>query len=113
MNGAHKIRLNPTPEQEQYLLKACGVARFTFNWGLAAWVRRYEAGGKPSMYALKRQFNAIKREQFPWVYEVLNGAADTGFLKGRRSERIPEVQITQERRGVIQDRWLSREGRGT
>ena len=29
---AHKIRLNPTPEQEQYLRQACGVARHAFNW---------------------------------------------------------------------------------
>jgi len=35
---AHKIRLNPTPEQEQYLRQACGVARHAFNWGLAEWM---------------------------------------------------------------------------
>jgi putative transposase len=79
MLRAHKIRLNPTPEQEQYLRQACGVARFCFNWGLAEWQRQYEEGGKPSAYALKTQFNAIKREQFPWVYDVSKCAADTGF----------------------------------
>ncbi len=76
----HKIRLNPTPEQEEYLLKACGVARFVFNWGLEQWQKQYEAGGKPSAYALKKQFNAIRREQFPWTYEVTKNAVDTGFL---------------------------------
>ena len=77
---AHKIRLNPTAEQTQWLLQASGVARFAFNWGLAEWKRQYEAGKKPSAYKLKKQFNAIRREQFPWSYEVSKNAVDTGFL---------------------------------
>jgi len=79
MQRAHKIRLNPTPEQEKYLRQACGVARFVFNWGLAEWQRQYEAGEKPSAYILKKQFNAIRREQFPWSLEVSKCAVDTGF----------------------------------
>ena len=78
---AHKIRINPTPEQEQWLLQACGIARFCFNWGLEKWREQYEAGEKPSAYKLKKQFNAIKREQFPWCYWVTKNAADTGFLR--------------------------------
>lgn len=76
----HKIRLNPTPEQEQWLLQACGVARFAFNWGLERWREQYEAGEKPSAYSLKKQFNAIKREEFPWSMNVTKYAVDTGFL---------------------------------
>jgi putative transposase len=80
MLKAHKIRLNPTPEQEQYFKQACGVARFCYNWGLAEWKRQYEAGGSPSAYSLKKQFNAIRREQFPWTYDVTKCSVDTGFL---------------------------------
>lgn len=80
MYRAHKIRLNPTPEQEQHLRQACGVARFCFNWGLAEWQRQYEEGGRPSTNALKKQFNAIKQKQFPWVYNVTKCAAETGFI---------------------------------
>lgn len=76
---AHKIRLNPTPEQEQWLLQASGVARFCYNWGLAEWKRQYEDGKKPSAYALKKQLNAIKRQEFPWMYDVTKCAVDTGF----------------------------------
>jgi transposase len=32
MLKAHKIKLNPTPEQEVYFKKACGVARFCYNF---------------------------------------------------------------------------------
>ena len=65
MQRAHKIRINPNPEQEQYLWQACGVARFCFNWGLAEWNRLYEQGERPSAYALKKQFNALRREHSP------------------------------------------------
>ncbi len=79
MQRAHKVRLNPTPEQEKYLRQACGTARFVFNWGLAEWQRQYESGERPSAYILKKQFNAIRREQFSWSYEVTKCAVDTGF----------------------------------
>jgi len=55
------------------------VARFAFNWGLSEWKSQYEAGEKPSAYKLKKQFNAIRREQFPWSYEVTKCSVDTGF----------------------------------
>ena len=43
MNKAHKIRLNPSPEQELYFRKAAGTARFVYNWGLAEWQRQKAA----------------------------------------------------------------------
>lgn len=67
---AHMIRLVPTVKQEQYFARACGIARFTYNWALAEWKRRYEAGEKPNGMALRKHFNSIRREQFPWTYEV-------------------------------------------
>jgi len=67
---SHKIRLVPTPTQEAYFRCACGTARFTYNWALAEWKRQYEAGAKPNGMALRKQFNAIRRDQFPWTYEV-------------------------------------------
>ena len=66
---SHKIALQPTADQEQQFRRAAGVARFTWNWALAEWNRRYKAGEKPTAAKLKKHFNAIKGEQFPWVYE--------------------------------------------
>ncbi len=80
MIRAHKIRLNPTPEQTTYFAKAAGVARFTWNWALAEWNRQYEAGEKPTALKLKKHFNAIRREQFPWTWEVTKNASDQPFL---------------------------------
>jgi putative transposase len=80
MIKAHKIRLNPTPEQADYFARAAGVARFVWNWALAEWNRHYEAGEKPTAYSLKKQFNEIRRELFPWTWEVTKNASDQPFL---------------------------------
>jgi transposase len=80
MVRAHKIRLHPTPEQAQYFARAAGVARFVWNWALAEWNRSYEAGEKPSALKLKKHFNQIRREHFPWTWEVTKNASDQPFL---------------------------------
>jgi putative transposase len=80
MIKAHKIRLNPTPEQANYFVRASGTSRFVWNWALAEWNRQYEAGEKPSAHKLKKQFNEIRREQFPWTWEVTKNASDQPFL---------------------------------
>lgn len=80
MIKAHKIRLHPTPEQANYFERAAGTARFVFNWALSEWKRQYEAGEKPSALALKKQFNALRKEQFPWSYEVTKCAIEGAFM---------------------------------
>jgi putative transposase len=80
MIKAHKIRLHPTPEQANYFARAAGVARFVWNWALAEWNRQYEAGEKPTALSLKKQFNQIRREHFPWTWEVTKNASDQPFL---------------------------------
>ncbi|HUW23877.1 MAG TPA: helix-turn-helix domain-containing protein [bacterium] len=73
----HKIRLKPTYKQENYFRQACGVARFTWNWALGEWKRQYEACKKPTGLGLKRQFNAIKPVEFPWMYKLPNMPASS------------------------------------
>jgi putative transposase len=80
MIKAHKIRLHPTPEQAVYFAKSAGTRRFVWNWALAEWNRQYEAGEKPTALKLKKQFNEIRREQFPWTWEVTKNACDQPFL---------------------------------
>jgi len=64
---AHRIELNPTAAQEAYFRRACGTARFVWNWALAEWKRQYEAGLRPNALALKKQFNALKYTDYPWL----------------------------------------------
>jgi putative transposase len=76
---SHKTKLYPSPQAEEYLNKACGIARFSYNWGLVEWQRSYKAGEKPTAYRVRNTFNSIRKEQFPWSYEVTKWASQTGF----------------------------------
>jgi putative transposase len=77
---AHKILLETTEAEEAYFRKACGIARFSWNWALATWNEEYKAGRKPTAFKLKKQFNQIKAAEFPWVYEVTKYACQQPFL---------------------------------
>lgn len=80
MNLAHKIRLNPTELDVHYFKKACGVARFTWNWALNEWNKQYQSGKKPNAFSLKKEFNALKKGQFPWIFEVTKYASQQPFI---------------------------------
>ena len=84
---AHKIRLYPNNEQLEYLSKACGVARFAYNWALARAKELYEQNKKYkfSETALRRDLNAVKAEQFPWMYEVTKCAPQLAIKNGLNS----------------------------
>lgn len=81
MLRAHRIELKPNNKQATYFAKASGVARFAYNWALAEWSRRYEAGEKPNQIMLRRELNAIKREQFPWMLEVTKNAPQMAIIQ--------------------------------
>jgi len=74
MLKVHKIRLNPNVEQRIYFAKACGVARMAYNWALSEWEQQYKEGKKPSEMALRKQLNAVKAKEFPWMLEVTKNA---------------------------------------
>jgi putative transposase len=75
------------------MAKSAGVARFAYNWALAEWKRQYEAGGKPSEVSLRRQFNALKKTDFPWCYEVTKNAPQQAIKNlGRAFERFFQGQ---------------------
>lgn len=84
---AHKIALAPNNAQATYFARAAGTARFAYNWALAEWQRQYEAWKtdnslpKPSQAALRRQLNAIKRSQFPWMLDVTKNAPQMAIIQ--------------------------------
>jgi putative transposase len=94
MIRAHKIRLNPTSEQANSFARATGVARFVWNWALAEWNRQYEAGEKPTALKLKKQCNAIRREQFPWTWDVTKNTSDQPFLDLGKAFTDPHQNAT-------------------
>ena len=67
---AHKIQLDPNRKQRTYFAKAAGTARFAYNWALKEWIKQSEAGEKVTESSLRRQLNAIKKKEYPWMLEV-------------------------------------------
>ena len=84
---AHKIALDVNNVQATYMSRAAGTARFAYNWALAEWQRQFEAHRadeslpKPGQLALRRQLNAIKGEQFPWMLEVTKNAPQMAIIQ--------------------------------
>jgi putative transposase len=84
---AHRIALDPNNVQATHLARAAGVARFAYNWALAEWKRQFAAHQAdpalpaPSQFSLRRQLNAIKREQFPWMLEVTKCAPQMAIIQ--------------------------------
>ena len=76
-----KIRLIPTKEQEILMFKSCGIARFTYNYGLARWEEMYKQGLKPSKAIIKKEFNNTikKQEEYKWLYEVSGQVTSQAF----------------------------------
>jgi putative transposase len=67
----YKTELQLNNKQRTACLKACGVARFTYNWGLHIKIDEYQKTGKsPSFVELNRRLNVLKKTEFPWMYEV-------------------------------------------
>lgn len=82
---SHQIRLVPTEKQEAYFRRACGTARFTYNWALAAWQKAYQSGQKPSGRKLKVEFNALRKSDLPWTYEVHRDCTSQPFENIQRA----------------------------
>lgn len=98
---AHKIRLVPNAEQALYFARACGTARFAYNWALAEWRRRYAVGEKPSEIALRKALNAVKHEQFPWMREVTKNAPQQAIKNLGRAYANFLDDLKRYRRGEI------------
>ena len=82
---AHKIELMPNNKAQTHFQKAFGCARLAYNWGLDRWRYYYKQGIKKSYLDLKKEFNAIKKMQFPFVYEVSKYATQQPFLHLNRA----------------------------
>ena len=79
INIAHKIELMPNNKAQTHFQKAFGCDRLAYNWGLDRWRYYYKQGIKKLYLDLKKEFNAIKKMQFPFVYEVSKYATQQPF----------------------------------
>lgn len=77
---AHKIKLVTNNKAKTHFKKAFGCARLAYNWGLSKWEENYKNGIKTNYLDLKKEFNSIKKEKFPFVYEVSKYATQQPFV---------------------------------
>ncbi|WJQ81422.1 RNA-guided endonuclease InsQ/TnpB family protein [Brevibacillus brevis] len=71
---AMKVRLKPTPKQENQLWKSAGTSRWAYNWTLARQEENYRNGGKflPDR-SLRKELTQVKQsKEFAWLYDVSN-----------------------------------------
>jgi len=88
MIKAHRIRLNPTAEQENYFYRASGVARFAWNWALEEYKRRKAAGQEVAWNEIKKEFRAKIETEYPFVKEVTKCAAEAAISDLRQAINI-------------------------
>lgn len=75
----HTIALDTTEAQAAHFRRACGVARFAWNYGLAEWQRMHAAGDKPSANKIKAKWNE-HRKTLPWTFEVTKCASGQAIV---------------------------------
>jgi len=86
VHRVHKVALDLNNVQATYMAKAAGTSRFAYNWALAQWMEQHErsktdpGAAKPSQLSLRRQLNAVKAEQFPWMGEVTKCAPQEAII---------------------------------
>ena len=135
------IELKPNNKQATYFKKACGVARFAYNWALAEWQKQYQEDkayresceqsgltvdgsqlNLPNEGKLRKQLNAIKREQFPFMMEVTKcapqiaiqqlGDAYKRFFKGESKYPQFRKKGERDRFGISNDRFKIQKQKG-
>lgn len=67
----YKTELDLNNVQRTTCLKHAGCARFTYNWGLTRSQEVYRTTGKrPTAIDLHKELNALKKTDYPWMYDV-------------------------------------------
>jgi putative transposase len=108
----HKVRIYPNNVQETYLKKACGTARFAYNWALDKWMEEHSA--MPELKALKEvreadynpEKNKPRRQAKKERREAIEKAE--GELRAalrRRNEKVKEGEYRKELNGIKKDKY--------
>ena len=75
----HKIALDPNTGQRKLLSQHAGYSRVAWNWGLAHFKRGLANGIWWHFRSVKRDWNAVKRELYPWAGAHSQNAAKYAF----------------------------------
>jgi len=95
---AYRTELDPNRAQLAKLWQHAGVARWSYNWGLAKKKSALDEGvTPPSSYSLQLELNRLKRTTHGWLYESSKSVPQTSlddldvafknFFRGRRGSQ--------------------------
>ena len=67
-----KTQWFPTTEQQEYVRKACGIRRWTWNWAVATYFAEAKNDNFLSAFDLQKQLNntLVKNKEYAWLSEV-------------------------------------------
>jgi putative transposase len=80
MQKAHRIALEPTPEQESLFGQHAGYARFSYNWAVGEFKAGLDVGEWLSQRTLRPRWNQAKRLIAPWAAEPSQNAAKYAII---------------------------------
>ena len=72
---SQKIELNPNNKQSTLMSQHCGYARVAFNFAVSSFKAGLDADEWRSLYDIKREFNAVKRDKFAWCDDLSQNAS--------------------------------------
>ena len=76
----HKVELDLNNKQKTLCIKACGAARWAYNWGLQRKKEEYEKTGKsPSYMTLHKELVQLKNTTIPWLKEITKWAPQSAL----------------------------------
>ena len=75
MLRSQMIELNPNNKQSTLLAQHAGYARVAYNFALSSYKAGQDKGKLRSFMDIKREFNTVKRDMFPWSSELSQNAS--------------------------------------
>ena len=71
-----KTQIYPTAEQQEYIRKACGIRRWTWNWAVAEFFAAAKNDEFPTAFDLQKKLNntLVKDPAYSWLSEVTSHA---------------------------------------
>ena len=82
---SHRVALSPTDRQATLMMEHAGWARVAANWARDEFRRAWFTGeGEPNEWLsdmdLRKRFNAVKREEFPWSRKSSQNVAKNAII---------------------------------
>jgi len=111
MINALKMRLKPTKEQQELMVKSAGCARFAYNFMLTYCSEYYKAGEKKTPTSARDILTRIKHETYPFLEEISSDAwrntsrdltqAFRNFFEGRAE--YPKKKTRKNKKSFFHD----------